>query len=62
MPQDMLFLNSKEQSEQPTLNYFPVKNSHEQYFLMLPMQIKMPASEKNKLVSGATAGTEKLIQ
>lgn len=58
----MLFLNSKEQSEQLTLNYFSVKTSHEQYFLMLPMQIKTPAFEKNKLVSGVTAGTEKLIQ
>lgn len=62
MPQDTLFLNSKEQREEFTLNYFSVKSSHEQYFLMLPMQIKIPADEKNKFVSGVTAGTEKLIQ
>lgn len=29
---------------------------------MLSMQIKTPAFEKNKLVSGVTAGTEKLMQ
>lgn len=29
---------------------------------MLPMQIKAPTFEKNKLVSGVTAGTKKLIQ
>lgn len=29
---------------------------------MLPGQIKITADEKNKLVSGVTAGTEKLIQ
>lgn len=29
---------------------------------MLAMQIKTPAYEKNELVSGVTAGTEKLIQ
>lgn len=29
---------------------------------MLSMQIKIQADEKNKLVSGVTAGTEKLIQ
>lgn len=39
-----------------------MKNSYEQYFLMLQMQIKIPASEKYKLVSGVTAGTAKLIQ
>lgn len=29
---------------------------------MLPMQIKTSAFEKNKLVSGVTAGTEKVMQ
>lgn len=29
---------------------------------MLPVQIKTPAYEKNKFVSGVTADTEKLIQ
>lgn len=29
---------------------------------MLPIQIKTPAFEKNKSVSGATAGTEKMMQ
>jgi len=31
-------------------------------FLMLPVHIKIPADEKNKLVSGVTTGIEKLIQ